>query len=72
MKKRQTAQLTLKYEDDTSQTILISNVIELGVTPQARQSIEFREVSDGSWVMAFTKPVFQGKKISTINLTKNE
>lgn len=64
---KQTAILTLTFEDGHQQHIRIKGTIELGVTPQAKQSIEFRETSGGSWVMAFTKPIFNGRKIQSIN-----
>jgi hypothetical protein len=58
------ALLTLRFDDGTERVITLKNSIEMNVSPERKQSIEFRETNDGVWVMAFTKPVLQGKKLA--------
>lgn len=65
-----TATLTITFEDGTAKTIVLANAIEMNVSAERKQSIEFRETSSGEWVMAFTKPLLEGRKFSSISVRK--
>lgn len=65
-----TATLSINFEDGTSKQIELTSVIEMRITPERRQSLEFRETTKG-WVMAYTTPLFEDKKISDISIYKN-
>lgn len=67
---KKTATLTLSFEDGSEKIIPLKNAIELGVGPSAKQSLEFRETNSGEWVMAFTRPLFDGKKIKSATFVK--
>lgn len=65
-----TANLTIEFEDGTTKTIQLERAFEIDTTPPLKQSIEFRETNKG-WVMSFTKPLFEGKKFKSIQVSKN-
>lgn len=61
--------LSICFTDGSFCQIEIANAIELKVRPEAKQSLEFREIkSSNKWVMAYTSPLFEGKKIEKIVL----
>ncbi len=64
------ATLTLTFEDGSSKQIDVHVAIEIDVSPERKQSIEFRQSSNGKWVMSFTKPIFEGKRIESIAFVK--
>lgn len=67
-----TATLKINFDDGSSKEITLHKAIEMRVGPERKQSIEFRETSDGTWVMAFTSPLFESKKFSNIEVFKND
>ncbi len=64
------ATLTLTFEDGSTRELELQHAVEIGVGPQAKESISFHQKASGEWIMAFTKPTFQGKKISTVKMEK--
>ena len=70
-----TATLRIEFEDGTFWEQELDRAIALRVSPERKQSIEFRETVDKGgnrkWVMAFTEPVMQGMKFRSITITKN-
>lgn len=66
-----TATLTLNFEDGTSKQITLAHAVELDVSSHLKQSLEFRQTKPDRWIMSYTKPLFDGKKISTITFAKD-
>jgi hypothetical protein len=66
-----TATLQIKFDDGTTEDIILQKAIELDIGEDRKQSIEFRETKNGQWVMTFTKPIFKGKKFEHISIMKN-
>lgn len=67
---KQPASLVIEFEDGSSKRINVYVAVELDVSAERKQSIEFRQVKPDRWLMSFTKPVFDGKPIKAINFTK--
>lgn len=65
-----TANLTIEFEDGSSETIQLQHAFEINTTPPSKQALEFRETNNG-WVMAFTKPLFGERKFKSMQVSKN-
>ncbi len=62
--------LTLTFEDGTFREIVLKKAIEINLTGEHKQSLEFRETKSGEWIMSFTKSLFGDKKIRQIEASK--
>jgi len=62
--------LTIEFEDGSSKEIILSHAVEIDVSANQRQSLEFRQTKGDKWIMAFTKPAFEGKKFANISVRK--
>lgn len=57
-----TATLMITFDDGSSRQIAVGKAIEID-TASEFQELSFRSTRKG-WVMAFTKPLFEGKKLA--------
>lgn len=57
------ATLLIYFDDGSYRELIIDKAVELDVSPNRRQSIEFRETAKG-WVMSYAKPLLLGQKLS--------
>lgn len=67
-------ELSIRFDNGDFLTLPIDKVIELDVSIQRKQSVEFRQIDKG-WIMSYTKPLFQGavpRKLKSITFIKDE
>lgn len=67
-------ELSIRFDNGDFLTLPIDKVIELDVSIQRKQSVEFRQIDKG-WIMSYTKPLFQGavpRKLKSITFTKDK
>lgn len=65
-----TARLTIEFEDGSSKVIELAKAVEIDLPAGRPQSIDLRQTNNGSWVMAFTKALFEGKKLKSLGVEK--
>lgn len=61
--------LTLTFTDGTSKSIPITKAFELQLSPERKQSIEFRETGKG-WVMSYSKGTLEGKELRSLEFNQ--
>ena len=57
-----TATLTITFDDGSSRQITVEKAVEVNTSTEF-QELSFRSTRKG-WVMAFTKSLFEGKKLA--------
>lgn len=57
--------LTIHFTDGSSKEVYITKAFELQISPERKQSIEFRETGKG-WVMSYSKGTFEGKELESL------
>lgn len=62
------ADLLITFEDGTHKKITLEEAIEINT--KGKQSISFIQTNKGTWIMSFTKSLFEDKKFWSIRVEK--
>lgn len=64
------AKLTINFEDSSKEEMILDHAIVLDLNERQPNSLTFRQLTDGLWIMNFTAKLWKDRKFKNVHCSK--